>query len=67
MELSLTIPMRFQAKKNNIIDTIEKSYRISRCVYQSIFVDVADSFTEYIHSLDVDGIQQLDDDLKANG
>ena len=67
MELSLTIPMRFQAKKKNIIDTIEKSYRISRRVYQSIFVDVADSFTQYIHSLDVDGIQQLDDDLKANG
>ena len=34
---------------------------------QSLFVDVAGSFIEYIHSLDVDEIQQLDDDLKSNG
>ena len=54
-------------KKPEIIDTVEKNYRMSRCVYQSLFVEVADSFIEYIHSLDVDEIQQLDDDLKANG
>ena len=68
MELSLTIPTSFQAKRSlNIIDTIEKNYKISRCVYQSLFIDVADSFIEYIHLLDVDEIQQLDYDLKANG
>ena len=54
-------------KKAEIIDTVEKNYRISRRVYQSLFVDIADSFIEYIHSLNVDEIQQLDDDLKANG
>ena len=54
-------------KKSEIIDTAEKNYRISRRVYQSLFVDLADSFIEYVHSLDVDEIQQLDDDLKANG
>ena len=54
-------------KKKNIIDTIEKNYRISRLVYQSLFVDVEDSFIEYIHLLDVDEIQQVDDDLRANG
>ena len=60
--------MIFQAKKPpDIIDTVEKNYRISRRVYQSLFVDVADSFIEYTHSLDVDEIQQLDEDLKANG
>ena len=53
-------------KKPEIIDTVEKNYRISRHVYQSLFVDVADSFIEYIHSLNVDEIQQLDDDLKEN-
>ena len=53
-------------KKPNITDAIEKNYIISRRVYQSLFVDVADNFVEYIHSLDVDEIQQLDDDLKAN-
>ena len=36
-------------------------------MYQSLFVDVADSFIEYIHLLDVDEIQQLDNNLEANG
>ena len=36
-------------------------------MYQSLFVDVADSFIEYIHLLDVDEIQQLDNDLEVNG
>ena len=40
-----------------IIDTVKKNYRISRRVYQSVFVDVAGSFIEYIHSLDVDEVQ----------
>ena len=57
-------PYEVSSKKSpNNIDTIEKSYRISRRVYQSLFDDVADSFIEYIHSPDVDEIQQLDDDL----
>ena len=54
-------------KKPEIIDMVEKNYRISRRVYQSLFVDIADSFIEYIHSLDVNETQQLDDDLKVNG
>ena len=36
-------------------------------MYQSLFADVVGSFIEYIHSLDVDEILQLDDDLKSNG
>ena len=36
-------------------------------VYQKIFTDIADIFFEYIHSLDADEVQQLDDDLKSNG
>ena len=36
-------------KKPEIIDAVEKTYRISRRVYQSFFVDVADSFVEYVH------------------
>ena len=35
-------------------------------VYHSLYVDVAEAFIEYIHSLDVNEIQQLDDDRKAN-
>ena len=36
-------------------------------MHQSLFVDVTDGFVKYIHSLDADEIQQLGDDLKANG
>ena len=36
-------------------------------MYQSFFVDVVDSFIEYIQLLDADEIEQLDDDLKVNG
>ena len=36
-------------------------------MYQSLFVDVADNFIEYIQLLDADEIEQLDDDLKVNG
>ena len=62
MELSLAIhtPNSVE-KKTEIIDTAEKNYKISRHVYQCIFADLAESFIEYIHSLDE--IQQLDDYL----
>ena len=46
---------------------VEKNYKILRRAYQSLFVDLADTFIEYIHTLDADEIQQLDDDIKANG
>ena len=60
--------MKIYLKKTlKITDTVEKNYRILRCVYQSLFVDLADAFIEYIHTLDADEIQQLDDDIKANG
>ena len=39
-------------KKTEIINTVAKNCKISRRAYQSFFVDVADSFIEYIHSLD---------------
>ena len=54
-------------KKPKIIETIENSYKVNRCVYQSLFSDIAKSFFEYIHSLDPDEIQELNSDLKANG
>ena len=54
-------------KKPKIIETVEKNYRIIRRVYQYPFIEVADIFLEYIHSLDSDEIQQLDDDIQSNG
>ena len=59
-------PHEASIKKTEIINTVESNYKISRQVYQSAFVDVADSFIEYFHLLDPDEIQELDDDLKAN-
>ena len=54
-------------KKPEITETVESNYKISRQVYQALFIDIADSFITYIHFLDINEIQELDDDLKANG
>ena len=54
-------------KKPEITETVESNYKISRRVYHALFIDIGDSFIEYIHSLDINEIQELDDDLKANG
>ena len=54
-------------KKSETIETIENNYNVNRRVYQSLFSDIAESFFEYIHSLNPNEIQELDSDLKANG
>ena len=54
-------------KEPETIETVESNYKISRRVYQALFIDIGDSFIKYIHSLDIKEIQELDDDLKANG
>ena len=53
-------------QKPKIIERIGNNYKVNRRVYQSPFPDIAESFFEYIHSLDPDEIQELDSDLKAN-
>ena len=50
-----------------MIETVEKNYKIIRRVYKDLFTEVADIFLEYIHSLDPNEIQQLDDDIKVMG
>ena len=61
-------PYTISIEKNPaIILEFEKNYKNCRRVYQPLLVDVADTFTQYIHSLDLDEIQQLNDDLEANG
>ena len=56
-----------EKKTQILLMQLKKNFKTSRRVYQSLFVNIADSFIEYIHMVDVDEIQQLDDDLKANG
>ena len=46
---------------------IEKNYSIFRRVYQCLFVDVPDTFIQYIYTLYLDEIEQLDNDLKVHG
>ena len=54
-------------KTPEIMLELEKNYRLSRRVYQSLFVDIADLFIQYIQSHKPDEIKQLDDDIKVNG
>ena len=66
--IEFSIPYENPTEKNpEIIETVESNYKISRRVYQALFIDIADSFIEYIPSLDTNKIQKFDDDLKANG
>ena len=50
-----------------IMREIEKAYKICRSIYQSLFINIANIFIEYIQSLDLDEIQKIDDDIKSNG
>ena len=53
-------------KKPEIIIETEKNYRIYRRVYQSQFVELADTFIQYINTLTPDDIEQLENYLKSN-
>ena len=46
---------------------IKKNYRIYRRVYQSLFVEIAETFLKYINTLTPDEIEKLDDHLKSDG
>ena len=46
---------------------IEKNYRIYRRVYQSLFLEIAETFIKYINTLKPDEIEKLDDHLKSDG
>ena len=66
--LSIEFSNRYQnptEKNPEIIETVEGNYKISRRVYQALFIDFADIFIEYIHSLDPNEIQELDNDLMS--
>ena len=60
-------PYKNSAEKNpEIIETVESNYKTSRRIYQALFIDIDDSFIEYMHSSVINEIQELDDDLKVN-
>ena len=61
-------PYEIKAEKEpEIMLEIEKKYRICRRVYQALFYEIAESFIQYINTLIVDEIEQVNADLKSNG
>ena len=65
--MSAAIGTKIQQKKpQRLLKNVEGNYKISRRVYQALFIDFADIFIKYIHSLDPNEIQELDNDLKVN-
>ena len=53
-------------KKPEIIETVKNNYKTIRRVYQHVYTDIEDIFFEYIYSLDLDEIPQIDSDIKTN-
>ena len=53
--------------KPEILLTIERNYRIARRVYQQLHNDTSDLFADFIRSLSVFDIQDMDEDTAVNG
>ena len=54
-------------RKPEIMSTIEGNYRIARRVYQQLHIDFAELFADFIRSLSSYELQDMDDDIRANG
>ena len=54
-------------KKPEILSAIERNYKITRGVYQQLQFDTAELFAEFIKSLTIFELQDLDEDIRANG
>ena len=54
-------------KKPKIIETVEHNYKIARRVYQQLWLDISELFAEFIRSTDPLNLQDMDEDIKANG
>ena len=54
-------------KKPEILETIEGNYKVARRVWQYLYFDIADLFLEYVKSMDSYEIQDIEEDMKANG
>ena len=54
-------------KKPEIMNTIEANYRIARRVYQQLHQDISELFTDFIRSLSIYELQDMDEDIKVNG
>ena len=54
-------------KEPEIMLENENNYRVCRHLYQALFYEIIETFKQYVNTLALDEIEQLDADLKANG
>ena len=54
-------------RKPKIMSTIEGNYGIARRVYQQLHIDTAELFADLIRSLSSYELQDMDDNIRANG
>ena len=54
-------------RKPEIMSTIEGNYRIARRIYQQLHIDTEELFADFIRSLSTFELQDLDEDIRANG
>ena len=54
-------------RKPEIMSTIERNYRIARRIYQQLHIDTVELFADFIRSLSTFELQDLDEDIRANG
>ena len=49
------------------MNTIEANYRIARRIYQQLHLDISELFADFIRSMSIYELQDMDEDIKANG
>ena len=61
-------PYEIQTEKEpEIMLENENNYGVCRHLYQALFYEITETFKQYVNTLALDEIEQLDADLKANG
>ena len=54
-------------RKPEIMSIVEGSYRIARRVYQQLYIDTAELLAEFIRSFSSYELQDMDEDIRADG
>ena len=54
-------------KKPETMETIESNYKVVRRVYQYLYYDIAELFSEYVQSMSRFEQQDIDEDMRING
>ena len=49
------------------METIETNYKVVRRVYQYLYYDIAELFSDYVQSMSSFEQQDIDEDMRING